>query len=229
MRFFPAIIIAVAMLSAQPGDPWKGMYIERVTGIRLQVNAPVNGVYSGTFHYQGSKMPISATMQRGTITGNYEYQGAQFPFSIAQKQGRYYLTADGVTAEIERSASSELPPPPKAGTLSMQWTRKLGGRQLLFLETSGGGTSKMTLDLLADGQFRFASSSSYASGGYGDFSYAGQDKDFGTWQIVEEQGGPVLLTRSKKNGQASRTPIRQGATEGQVLLNGKRFFIRALE
>jgi len=205
------------------------MYIERVTGISLQVNAPVNGVYSGTFHYQGSKMPISATLQRGAITGNYEYQGGRFPFSIAQKQGRYYLTADGVTAEIERSASSEVSPQEKAGSLSIQWTRKLSGRQLLFLETSGGGTSKMTLDLLADGQFRFASSSSYASGGYGDFSYAGQDKDFGTWQIVEDPGGPVLVTQSKKNGQGSRTPIRQGATEGQVLLNGKRFFIRALE
>lgn len=228
IHFFALLNVIFNLVIFQPSQPWRGMYTEPVSGIQLEIKTVANGKCSGNFTYQGMQMPIEASLQNGKIAGIYLYQDGRFPFSLEKRQEKYYLTADGVTAEVQRSSASNQITSGSTSQLSDRWTQKLRGKQLLFLETSGGGTSKVTLDLLSDGQFRYAASSSYTSGGFSDFSYAGEDKDFGIWRIQDERGLVVLVTQSKKTGETLRTPIRPGAVEGQVLLNGKRFFITSL-
>ena len=244
------MIQAPSMLKGQT-DPWIGVYLNKATGTSLQVKPKVDGMYRGEFRYEGMALPIRALNLLGVFTGEYQFQGQWFSFTLNGEHKSYKLSADGVTLQMDRQPPGTEPPPLKTGSAvqggegttgnaagakagvidgkdNAAWTQRLKGRQLLFLETLNGGTSKIVLNLFADGRYDFETSSSYASGGYGDFSYADRKNDMGSWRIVERDGMVILTTLSSKEGKKSEMRIQPGASAGQVLLNGKRFFIREI-
>ncbi len=250
MRAIPHILLTAMIFQllssawAQNGGKWNGSYLNRNSGISLKLEQNSNGQYQGEFRYEGLTFPIRGNSGSAAFSGEYLYQEKWFPFSLKPYQNAFTLTVDGVTVPVEKLSSSTStaptpskgnPPSPsstgKAGSAAIEgrenaaWNQRLKGRQLIFLETSGGGTQKATIYLYPDGRFQYEYSSSYSSGGYADFSYADQDKDQGTWKIVERGGTVFLMTVSSKNGQKAEMRIQQGASATQVLINGKRFFI----
>ena len=52
---------------------------------------------------------------------------------------------------------------PAISTAAQQWSDRLKGKQLIYLNTSGGGSEKITLNLFANGDFNYANNSSYLS------------------------------------------------------------------
>jgi hypothetical protein len=257
MRFSLSILL-ISLISLSPSalkgqaDPWIGVYLNKATGTSLLVKPKADGMYRGEFRYEGMALPIRAINLLGVFTGEYQYQGQWFSFTLTGEQKSFKLSADGVTLQMDRQPPGTEPPPLKTassaqgggiatgnaagaktgvieGKDNAAWTQRLKGRQLLFLETLNGGTSKMVLNLFADGRYDFETSSSYASGGYGDFSYADKNGDKGSWRILDRQGMAVLTTVSSRNGERSELRIQPGASAGQVLLNGKRFFIRDIQ
>lgn len=252
MRTFPHLILLSMLLLqrstlwAQTEDKWLGSYLNRQSGIYLQVKPKSDGLYSGEFRYGDMTFPIRGMLLLGVFAGEYLHQEKWFSFTLTASRGAFALAVDGVTLPMERLPPGSPPPQPKTpantgtqppgkppavsssaieGKENAAWTQKLKGRQLIFLETSGGGTQKATINLYPDGRFQYEYSSSYSSGGYADFSYADQDKDQGTWKIVEKGGMVVLASVSSKSGQKAEMRIQPGASATQVLINGKRFFI----
>lgn len=239
--------VLTGLAVAQTPDKWAGAYVNRASGVALEIKPRKEGMYAGEFTYNGVKLPIRGLPILGIFTAEYQYQQQWFSFTLTRGAKQFSLAVDGVTVPMDRlPAGAKLPVakgplapkggsnPPAGGAAGVGgranagWTQRLAGRQLLFLQTGGGGTSKATLDLYANGRFRFASSSSYSSGGFSEFSYADQDSDDGTWKVVDRGGMTVLVTVSSKGGKTAEMRVQPGQTATQVLLNGKRFFIRAL-
>jgi hypothetical protein len=112
---------------------------------------------------------------------------------------------------------------------AVSWQQKLTGRKLLYLKTEGGGTTKITIDLYNDGSYFYQSESSYASGGYADFSYADAGKDRGQWKIVNRGNDVILLGISAEKGGTTEYILKAGQNSGEVMLGNRRFFIQGLK
>lgn len=106
-----------------------------------------------------------------------------------------------------------------------QWRQRLMGKELLFLQTEGGGSTKISIHLCRNGSFTFYSNDSYTSGGFSDFSYAGQDNGSGSWRIVSKSGQPVLML-TFKNGSVNEYTLTTRSASNEVGLNGRRYFVQ---
>ena len=252
MRIATVVVLTAALLQPETSsfaqaDPWPGVYLNQASGTRLRILPKSSGGYPCEFMYETLTFPARGRVVSGTFTGEYLFKEQWFPFTVAPDRGAFSLTVDGVTVPVERLTSdmksTTAPPkgtppvstsPPKTGPAAIEgkenaaWTQRLRGRQLLFLQTLGGGTAKATVNLYADGRYTFESSSSYSSGGYGDFSYADSESDEGVWKVVDRQGVVVLSTLSTKNGRKAEMRVQPGASAGQVLIDGRRFFIQEI-
>lgn len=235
--------------AAQQPDKWVGAYLNRGSGVALEIKPKQEGMYPGEFSYNGMKLPIRGISLLGVFTAEYFYQQKWISFTVTRGTKDFTLAVDGVTLSMERlPAGARIPVtkapstpgkgngpaggnPPSAGggTANGSWTQRLSGRQLLYLQTGGGTSTKAFLNLFANGRFHFETSTSHTSGGFGEFSYADESKDDGTWKIIDRGGNTLLVTVSSKNGQTSEMRMQPGQTSGQVLLNGRKFFIRAIE
>jgi len=235
--------------ATQPPDKWIGSYLHRESGVALQVAPKKDGMYQGEFTYNGVKLPIRGISLLGVFTAEYFYQQKWFSFTMTKGTKEFTLSVDGVTLPMERLAPGAKIPvakdpvtPPNKGkaptgsepakggtTANGSWTQRLTGRQLLYLQTGGGTSTKAFLNLFANGRFHFETSTSHTSGGFGEFSYADESKDDGTWKIIDRGGTTLLVTVSSKNGQTSEMRLQPGQSATQVLLDGRRFFIRAIE
>ena len=137
-------------------------------------------------------------------------------------------TADPQAIELLSSFSQQFSfEKPQKSQLVADWESRIRGRQLVYLNTQGGGTEKTTVNLYADGRFDYTSSSSYTSGGYADFSYADKNGGSGSWKIVQ-RGQQALLLMFNQNGGTEEYPLQQGQ-QGEVISNGRRYFIRPLQ
>ncbi len=117
---------------------------------------------------------------------------------------------------------------PEISAETQGWVRRLTGNQLLYLKTEGGGTERTYINLFADGSYYYHSQSSYFSGGYSDFSYAGRNKDQGTWKIVSRGKQSVLLLFSN-DGSTGEHLLEQGQNAGQVCSNNRCYFIQPIQ
>lgn len=108
---------------------------------------------------------------------------------------------------------------------AQQWITSLRSKQLVYLQTSNGGTEREDIDLCADGTFAYKFESSYTSGGYADFSYAGNDVQEGTWKIVSRGPSSILILYFGSTRVREFTIVKS-STAGEVLLNSKRYFIQ---
>lgn len=234
---------------AQTPDKWVGAYLNRGSGVALEIKPKQEGMYPGEFSYNGMKLPIRGISLLGVFTAEYSYQQKWFSFTMTRGTKDFTLSVDGVTLPMERlPAGAKIPvtkapattnkgststggntPRTGAGATNGSWTQRLNGRQLLYLQTRGGTSTKAFLNLFANGRFHFETSTSHTSGGFGEFSYADESKDDGTWKIIDRGGTTLLVTVSSKNGQTSEMRLQPGQSATQVLLDGRRFFIRAIE
>lgn len=245
-----SVALAWALLcrAAQPPDKWVGAYLNSGTGVALEVRTKKDGMYPGEFSYNGMKLPIRGISVLGVFTAEYFFQQKWFSFTLTKGAKDFTLSVDGVTLPMERLAPGAKLPVAKApvtpikgqvpaksdpgkggGSVNGNWTQRLNGRQLLYLQTGGGTSTKAFLNLFANGRFHFETSTSHTSGGFGEFSYADESKDDGTWKIIDRGGTTLLVTLSSKNGQTSEMRLQSGQTATQVLLDGRRFFIRNIE
>jgi hypothetical protein len=116
---------------------------------------------------------------------------------------------------------------PAISTAAQQWSGRLKGKQLIYLNTSGGGSEKITLNLFANGDFNYANNSSYLSGGSSVLSYAGRDSNSGTWKI--QNRGEVTVLVLYGNDRSIREYVLSPRQEaGEINLDNRRYFIRTL-
>jgi hypothetical protein len=97
----------------------------------------------------------------------------------------------------------------------------------LYLHTSGGGSTRITLNLFENGQFDFANNSSYMSGGSSVLSYAGKNSNSGTWKIQSRNNQTVLVLFGGDRS-ATEYILTSRPENGEINLNDRRYFIRSL-
>jgi hypothetical protein len=115
---------------------------------------------------------------------------------------------------------------PQSSPLADQWKQKVNGKRLEYFYTNNGMSDNWKFDLATDGSFVYSSNNSYISSGYGDtFSYAGRDSNAGRWSIVSKGNTPYLVLRYN-NGSVKEYSMGAGNYNNEVMLNGKRYFIR---
>lgn len=107
-----------------------------------------------------------------------------------------------------------------------QWKQRLANKQLLYLYTSNGLSDKTAIDLCPNGRFYYNSDGSYTSGGYAQFSYAGNDSNSGSWKIIASNTTPVLVLFFQ-GGEVIQYPITARQAGNEVNLKGKRYFIQS--
>ncbi len=130
-----------------------------------------------------------------------------------------YKLAKSVASSIQFSA-------PKIAPIAQQWQQKIKGKQLLYLYTGNGLSDKWSYDLCPNGRYVYRSNSSYSSGGYADFSYAGQDGAAGRWRVTA-RGNEAYLVLQSDNGEVSEFAISARQAGNEIGLNQKRYFLQA--
>jgi hypothetical protein len=103
------------------------------------------------------------------------------------------------------------------GTGDGEYHALVNGRLLKYLNTEGGGSTSDAIWLCRDGSFAREFSESYYSGGYADFSYAGDNKTYGSWEVQGE-----VLYLFEDGGEAYQFTLYWNGSE--LLLNNRRFF-----
>ncbi len=114
---------------------------------------------------------------------------------------------------------------PKISPVAGQWTTRIKGKRLLYMKTANGFSDKVIIDLCSSGNFGYSSNSSGMSGGTSVLTYAGQDGGQGTWKIISRGQTPVLML-TYNSGEFAEYNLMNGASSGQIQLNGRRYFIQ---
>jgi hypothetical protein len=185
----------------------------------------------------------------GILNGTYTFQGNPVAFSISRIIGQYYLTTEGYdiplskvsetstdlsefiakTEAIDQSGSGTdqkaTSKPLNETEGSTQLKNALQGRRLLYLYTANGGSDKKFFDLCSDGSYYYYSNYSYLSGG---FSGGTTDEDQGSWEISQVGDQMVLVLNSQK-GELIEIVLTAGNSQGELMGNGRRYFISTNE
>lgn len=118
--------------------------------------------------------------------------------------------------------------PGRMSPLARQWTDRLRGRKLVFLQTDSYGSQRVDLNLYANGSFDYQSNTGMVSqGGVGTGTYGGLKRDSGTWKIALQGNTPVLQLAGSEG--SSSYLIGEGASSQQLLLNNRRYFIQPIQ
>lgn len=117
---------------------------------------------------------------------------------------------------------------PDTSTIARQWSERIRGKKLLFLQTDSYGSQRIDISLFANGSYDYQSNTGMMSqGGVGTGTYGGLNRDSGSWKVVEQGGTPTLVLSG--SGGTSGYRLAPGATAQQLLLNNRRYFIQPLE
>lgn len=111
-------------------------------------------------------------------------------------------------------------------SVARQWRQLLSGKQLLYMNTSGGISDKWSYDLCSDGSFYYQSNTSGMSGGTSVLTYAGQSKNSGSWKIQTEGNQAVLYFYFSDGGASSHRLSAPPNTTQTAHLNDRRYFIQ---
>jgi hypothetical protein len=199
-----------------------------------------DGLFIGTITAQGKSCAATAVEIFGVLGGTYTYNGNEIGFAMAQDGNNMILTAEGyeftlhpysgqakktTTATAQKSTTTATTQ--SLSATARQYQNALSGRQLLYMNTSGGSSDKWSFFLYADGTFRYRNETLYSSNGYGsNFSYNSSSNDTGEYRFAE-QDGVTYLCLTYQNGESSYYALRTSA-KGEVLLNNERYFNVAL-
>ncbi len=83
-----------------------GTFTNSQNGLLLSVKLVTSNTYEGFLEYQGKRHPFSGSRLLGMLSGEYTYEGAQISFTLARIMNIYYLTSDGVSLEMVRTAAN---------------------------------------------------------------------------------------------------------------------------
>lgn len=123
---------------------------------------------------------------------------------------------------------------PVESPLVGQWKQMIANRKLVYYNTTDYGTQKTTFWIYGDGSFAYGDESSFSSTDvYTDhtstFSGASQDQNSGQWDIVaDDHNAQLVLTYNSGETGYYTIQMKEGSSS-QVLLNGSRYFITALQ
>lgn len=148
--------------------------------------------------------------------------GGGLSMTIAVRSDLYQNNYLPILQSIANTATFSTP---KTSPVASQWNKRIKGKRLLYLNTSNGFSDKITIDLCSNGQFGYGSNSSGMSTGPTTLTYAGQDAGQGTWKVIN-RGQIASLILNYTDGEVGEYPLSNGQTDGQIQLNGRRYFIQ---
>jgi hypothetical protein len=121
--------------------------------------------------------------------------------------------------------------PPDTSELEESWDKALRGKTLVYLHSyssSGGGgvlgggfSEREDIALLPDGTFQRSADFSISIGDAGGGEATGPRT--GTWRVLVVAGQAMLELKGEEGG--STAVLAQGAEAGEILLDGRRFFV----
>ena len=170
-------------------------------------------------NYQGA---IQGQMVKANAIGLMSPHGGGLTMLIAVRNDLYtneYLTT------LQSIANSVSFSKPKASPVAGQWKNRINGKRLLYMKTANGFSDKVTIDLCSSGNFGYNSNSSGMSGGSSVLTYAGQDGGQGTWKIISRGNMPILVL-NYNTGELAEYQLANGASNGQIQLDGRRYFVQ---
>lgn len=105
------------------------------------------------------------------------------------------------------------------------WLNRVRGKQLLYLKTISGGSTKYYYNLYSNGRYDYVYTYTYNSN---SFYGSDNDRDQGTWKIVNRGNKAVLILNGNKKGM-EEIVLEQRTASNELTGNGERFFVKAIE
>ena len=178
-----ALFTAMALFQTLSGqssseDHYVGTFSNSQSGLVLSMDKATDGTYQGFFQLQGQQYSFSkGSKLLGMINAEYQYNGQAFAFSLSRLVGEYYVTSEGVSIPVVKTANQ-----PVAATKSIGDSSPSSkpGTATSPTPTSGAGTKTSTTAPAATGA-RIADPTS---------GYSFQMPS--AWKSQEQGGGFVL-------------------------------------
>ena len=178
-----ALFTAMALFQTLSGqssseDHYVGTFSNSQSGLVLSMDKATDGTYQGFFQLQGQQYSFSkGSKLLGMINAEYQYNGQAFAFSLSRLVGEYYVTSEGVSIPVVKTANQ-----PVAATKSIGDSSPSSkpGTATSPTPTSGAGTKTSTTAPVATGA-RIADPTS---------GYSFQTPS--AWKSQEQGGGFVL-------------------------------------
>ena len=106
-----ALFTAMALFQTLSGqssneDHYVGTFSNSQSGLVLSMDKANDGTYQGFFQLQEQKYTFSnGTKLLGMINAEYQYNGQNFAFSLSRLMGEYYVTSEGVSIPVVKTAN----------------------------------------------------------------------------------------------------------------------------
>ena len=180
-----ALFTAMALFQTLSGqssseDHYVGTFSNSQSGLVLSMDKAADGTYQGFFQLQGQQYSFSkGTKLLGMINAEYQYNGQAFAFSLSRLVGDYYVTSEGVSIPVVKTANQPVAATKSTGDASPS---SKSGTATSPTPASGAGTKATTTAPVATGA-RIADPTS---------GYSFQTPS--AWKS-QEQGGGFLLSK----------------------------------
>lgn len=106
-----ALFTAMALFQTLSGqssseDHYVGTFSNSQSGLVLSMDKAADGTYQGFFQLQGQQYAFSkGTKLLGMVNAEYQYNGQAFAFSLSRLVGEYYVTSEGVSIPVVKTAN----------------------------------------------------------------------------------------------------------------------------
>ena len=106
-----ALFTAMALFQTLSGqssneDHYVGTFSNSQSGLVLSMDKAADGTYQGFFQLLGQQYSFSkGTKLLGMINAEYQYNGQAFAFSLSRLIGEYYVTSEGVSIPVVKTAN----------------------------------------------------------------------------------------------------------------------------
>lgn len=106
-----ALFTAMALFQTLSGqgsseDHYVGTFSNSQSGLVLSMDKAADGTYQGFFQLQGQQYSFNkGTKLLGMINAEYQYNGQAFAFSLSRLIGEYYVTSEGVSIPVVKTAN----------------------------------------------------------------------------------------------------------------------------
>lgn len=113
MALFTAMALFQTTLSAQSNeDHYVGTFTNSQSGLVLSMGKATDGTYQGFFQLQGQQYSFSkGSKVLGMINAEYQYNGQAFAFSLSRLLGEYYITSEGNSIPVVKTANEPVAAP----------------------------------------------------------------------------------------------------------------------
>lgn len=107
------LLLAMTLFQTLSGqsneDHYVGTFSNSQSGLVLSMAKASDGTYEGFFQLQGQQYSFSKGVKLlGMINAEYQYNGQAFAFSLSRLLGEYYVTSEGVSIAVNKTASQPI-------------------------------------------------------------------------------------------------------------------------